>query len=147
MKKYLLICNIRNAIILTILFLVGMLFYSEKMNMPLFAQSMIIILIFTLFVSKAILNTKYWKYSYDNEKITYTRGFYAVTKTVIPLMRIQQIVTINNPLLNRYNLVKLSVITTTATHSLLPIPKNESEEIIKFITAYLQRKSGTCDEK
>ena len=146
MKRYLLICNTINACILTIVFLIGMHFYGGQLNNLTFNLA-IIILIFILFILKMILNIKHWKYTFDDEKITYVKGFYSITKTIIPLMRIEQIVTINNPLLNRYSLIKLNIITTTNTHTLLPITKSESDKIINFITEYLQRKSGDYNEK
>lgn len=145
MKKYLFICNILKACISSILFLVAMQFYGGRLNCLVFNLS-IIIFIFILFILKVMLNIRYWEYAFDDEKIIYVKGFYSITKTIIPLMRIQQVVTINNPLLNKYSLVKLSIITTTKTHTLLPIAKCESDEIINYITKYLQKNSGFTNE-
>ena len=146
MKKYILISNLWNAIILTILFILGMHFYGEHLNTFVFNLS-IIIIILLYFIIKVILNIKYWSYDLDKEKLTYIKGFYSINKTIIPLVKIEQITNITNPLLNKYSLVKINIVTTTNTHTLLPIPKDEADKLINFITAYIKYRAGDEDEK
>ena len=137
MKSYLIMREIFGSIILSIFLGVGFYFAKDKMNLE---NYMLILVIATIFVTStfsALLNFKNWQYSYDDENIIYREGFITIKTTIIPVVRVQQIVTISNPILEKKGLVILNIITTTATHELLPILKEEGEKTTNFITSAL----------
>ncbi len=93
-----------------------------------------------LIVSELIFGTlevRYWKYSWDDEKIQYQKGFLIVKQVLIPMVRVQQVTTVTNPLLKSWNLVEIHIITTTDTHTLLPIELEDGENFKNALTQKL----------
>lgn len=147
MKTYLILKNILNAFIMNIVLVVGLYFLREKFVVTPLLLLAIVIGLFILYILKAIYNEKFWSYTYDEEKIWYRKGFFTVTEVTIPMIRVQQIVTINNPILRKMNLVIVSIVTTTNSHKLLPISIVEKDEINSFITEVLKKTEETNDDE
>jgi len=147
MLRYLLIKNTSTAIMLSIILLVSYQFILDKIQLTNLHILMLIIGIFVFMWIKAICNTKYWGYSYNQERIMYTKGFFKVVTVIIPIRRVQQITTISNPILDRMGLVIISIVTTTVVHTLLPVKTREAGEIAEFIITFLGKESdGTMNE-
>lgn len=96
------------------------------------------------------LEVKHWHYEWNEEKIRYQKGYLVIKQVLIPMLRVQQITTVTNPLLKSWGLVEIQIITTTETHTLLPIDKNEAEEFKNILTSKLvllqNLEAGEVDE-
>ena len=83
---------------------------------------------------KPFIEIKIFKYSVDDKKVEYTNGVIIKSLTTIPIKRIQQITTETNPLLNKFELVKVNIVTTTGSHNLRRVSIDEGNQIVQTIT-------------
>ena len=102
-----------------------------------------LILLYSLFncLIEPFLSIKVWHYQITDTTLEYTKGVFSVSKTIIPISRLQQVTIIRGPILNLFGLVKVEVLTTSKTHQLEHIPLLEGEMIAQRISQILHEKS------
>lgn len=125
----------KNLVIGTMLIIIGLItcyIQRDKLELPVAVYISVIGIILSFSILKALYNVKRWRYSYNKEVITYTKGFFKIKTVVIPIRRIQQVETVRNIVLQKLGLITVGVTTTTKTHMLLPIPKEEAEQLVDF---------------
>ncbi|MCQ2969610.1 MAG: PH domain-containing protein [Clostridium sp.] len=103
----------------------------------------IFLILYYLFVSFVVpfIEVRTWSYNISDKSVEYTKGMVLISKTVIPMSRIQQVTLINGPILNSFGLVKVEISTTINTHELKNISVIEGEKIVNEISQILYEKS------
>ncbi len=139
MQKYLLIKNIINASVSSVILILLFYLFDVGNNINVFYLVFTIIFTFISLIAKSIFNSKEWEYNFDKDKIVYQTGFIKRVRVTIPMMRVQQVTTITNPILDKMDLVVVYIITTNDKHKMLPIHTDESKEFISFVTNTLSK--------
>ena len=96
--------------------------------------------LFKIFI-EPFIQIKTRTYKITNKAVEYTHGVVSISKTIIPITRIQQVTITNGPILNAFGLVEVDILTTTTTHKLKNITITQGNEIVKQLTDILYDKS------
>ncbi|MDK2562154.1 PH domain-containing protein [Romboutsia sedimentorum] len=99
----------------------------------------LLLFIFALFESfiEPFIDIKTYKYEICDKKIQYTQGIFFIKTVMLPINRIQHVTMTKNPLLNKLDLVKIEIATTTGSHYLRNISVDEGVYIVDKITDML----------
>ena len=95
---------------------------------------------FKIFI-EPFIQIKTRTYKITNKAVEYTHGVVSISKTIIPITRIQQVTITNGPILNAFGLIEVDILTTTTTHKLKNITITQGDKIVKEITDILYDKS------
>ncbi|MBQ8997846.1 MAG: PH domain-containing protein [Clostridium sp.] len=96
--------------------------------------------LFKIFI-EPFIQIKTRSYNITSKAVEYTYGTLSISKTIIPINRVQQVTITNGPILNAFGLVEVDILTTTTTHKLKNITVTQGDAIVKEITDILYDKS------
>ena len=143
--KYNIVSNIINSIIFITIITLLLLVFKKKIvdYIQIIKIGYIFIVINCLFsiLIEPFIEIKTRTYKITNKAVEYTQGIFLVSKTVVPVIRIQQVTLTKGPILNIFGLVEVDILTTTSTHKLKHITLNQGEQIVKEITDLIYDKS------
>lgn len=91
-------------------------------------SSVLIVLIFiiqTWFIPK--IRYRRFKYEILDEEIYIQRGIIIVTRTLVPMTRIQHVDTTQGPVLKRYKLMTVTISTAATTHEIPALSEGEAD--------------------
>ncbi|WP_077216078.1 PH domain-containing protein [Bacillus kwashiorkori] len=80
------------------------------------------------------LRWKRWRYEVRDQEIELQYGLFVVTKTLIPMIRVQHVDTSQGPLLKKYKLASISISTAATVHEIPALEEEEAEELRHFIS-------------
>jgi hypothetical protein len=113
---------------------VGALTYvAYRFEWPWFISAIAISL--TLFEASVhiliIPNIRYKRFRYEilDEEIYIQRGLLIVTRTLVPMTRIQHVDTKQGPILKKYNLMTVTISTAATTHEIPALPSEEADRL------------------
>ncbi|OLS34240.1 PH domain-containing protein [Bacillus sp. MRMR6] len=81
------------------------------------------------------LRWKRWRYEVKEEEIELQRGIFIKTRTLIPMIRVQHVDTVQGPLLRKYLLASVIVNTAATSHEIPALEESEAEELRHFISS------------
>lgn len=87
----------------------------------------IAILIFVFFIPK--LRYRRWRYEIYEQEIYIQHGILIMTRTIIPMIRVQHVDTKQGPILKMYKLATVSISTAATTHEIPALYEKDASEL------------------
>ncbi len=148
-KKSWFIARLITTIIVTISLLGTIYFGKEVLEFKWISDfSVYLYSIVGIIVALLLLNTliypsieyAQWKYMITNDKVDIVEGIFSTKRTIIPIIRIQQI-TIEEGIINkRFNLVNVRIHTAGGGHVIPNIEKQKAEQICEYLKEKIKKK-------
>ncbi|GIN73612.1 UPF0699 transmembrane protein YdbS [Bacillus sp. J14TS2] len=90
-----------------------------------------------LFVVLTILNVftiptirwRRWRYEVREQEIELQHGIFIITRTLVPMVRVQHVDTTQGPLLRKYRLATIQISTAATQHEIPAVDLQEAEEM------------------
>lgn len=76
-----------------------------------------------------------WRYEVREQEIELQHGLFIVTRTLVPMVRVQHVDTEQGPILRRYDLAEISISTAATTHVIPALITSEADELRGMISA------------
>lgn len=70
-----------------------------------------------------------WRYEVREQEIEIQSGLFVVERTLVPMIRVQHVDTIQGPILKRYNLSEMSISTAATTHVIPALVMEEADDL------------------
>ncbi|KGM46162.1 PH domain-containing protein [Neobacillus niacini] len=80
------------------------------------------------------LRWKRWRYEVREEEIELQEGIFIVKRTLIPMVRVQHVDTVQGPILRNYQLASVIINTAATAHEIPALEESEAEELRRFIS-------------
>lgn len=80
------------------------------------------------------LKWKRWRYDVRDEEIELQEGIFIVKRTLIPMVRVQHVDTVQGPILRRYQLASVIINTAATSHEIPALEESEAESLRHFIS-------------
>lgn len=88
----------------------------------------ILTVIFTVFLFPK-LRWKRWRYEVREQEIELQHGMFIITRTLVPMVRVQHVDTKQGPILRKYNLASVTISTAATVHEIPALDIEEAEEM------------------
>lgn len=72
---------------------------------------------------------KRWRYEVRDEEIELDEGIFIRTRTLVPMIRVQHVDTVQGPILRKYKLASVVVHTAATAHEIPALEETEAEEL------------------
>ena len=97
-----------------------------------------VFLIYTILEGTVIpwIRWKRWRYNVDQNEIDLRRGLFVVTRTLIPVRRVQHVDTRQGPIYRQFDLASVTVTTAGDTHEIPALSEPVAEELRNKISEY-----------
>ncbi|RWZ55312.1 hypothetical protein EQV77_11755 [Halobacillus fulvus] len=76
-----------------------------------------------------------WRYEVTEKDIDLQYGIFFITRTLVPMVRVQHVDTEQGPLLRKYRLSTISISTAATVHKIPALDEYEAEELRQSISA------------
>ncbi|WP_432353182.1 PH domain-containing protein [Sporosarcina sp. A2] len=76
-----------------------------------------------------------WRYEVRESEIELQHGIFIVTRTLIPMVRVQHVDTAQGPILKKYDLSAISISSAATVHSIPALAVEEADELRNRISA------------
>lgn len=80
------------------------------------------------------LRWKSWRYEVREEEIELQEGIFIICRTLVPMVRVQHVDTVQGPILRKYKLASVVVHTAATAHEIPALEEREAEELRFFIS-------------
>jgi uncharacterized protein len=80
------------------------------------------------------LRWRRFRYDVREEEIELQEGIFIVKRTLIPMIRVQHVDTVQGPVLRRYQLASVIINTAATSHEIPALEESEAEELRRFIS-------------
>lgn len=80
------------------------------------------------------LRWRWWRYDVRQDEIELQHGFFIKARTLVPMIRVQHVDTVQGPILRRYKLASVIVHTAATAHEIPALEENEAETLRMFIS-------------
>jgi uncharacterized protein len=80
------------------------------------------------------LKWKRWRYEVREEEIELQEGVFIRSRTLVPMVRVQHVDTVQGPILRKYNLASVIVHTAATAHQIPALEESEAEELRFYIS-------------
>ncbi|WP_110926389.1 PH domain-containing protein [Bacillus massiliglaciei] len=80
------------------------------------------------------LRWKRWRYEVRETEIDIQRGIFIVTRTLIPMIRVQHVETAQGPLLRKHDLATIQISTAADVHEIPSLNLSEADELRQYIS-------------
>lgn len=70
-----------------------------------------------------------WRYEIFEQEIYIQRGIFIMTRTIIPMIRVQHVDTEQGPILKKYSLATVSISTAATTHLIPALKEEDASEL------------------
>ncbi|ANU26425.1 PH domain-containing protein [Planococcus versutus] len=70
-----------------------------------------------------------WRYEVRDQEIELQHGLFIVTRTLVPMVRVQHVDTEQGPILRKYDLAEISISTAATTHTIPALVTAEADEL------------------
>lgn len=71
---------------------------------------------------------RHWRYAIDEHEIDLKRGILVITRTLIPIKRVQHVDTRQGPILRHYGLATVTISTAATTHEIPALSEEVADE-------------------
>lgn len=82
------------------------------------------------------LRLRYWRYEVTEEEIDLYRGIFVRTRTVIPMIRVQHVDTVEGPLFRHYELATVNISTAATQHEIPALSREVADELREKIAQF-----------
>jgi uncharacterized protein len=80
------------------------------------------------------LRWRRFRYDVREEEIELQEGIFIVKRTLIPMIRVQHVDTVQGPILRKYQLASVIINTAATSHDIPALAESEAEELRRFIS-------------
>lgn len=77
-----------------------------------------------------------WSYQVDEHEIDLQHGIFIVTRTLVPVKRVQHVDTRQGPILRSYNLADVTISTAATTHRIPALDEEVADEVRDRISKF-----------
>ncbi|WP_201716592.1 PH domain-containing protein [Rossellomorea arthrocnemi] len=77
---------------------------------------------------------KRWRYEVREQEIELQRGIFIVKRTLVPMVRVQHVDTVQGPILKRYGLSTITISTAATVHEIPALEMDEADELRNSIS-------------
>ncbi|PFA68645.1 hypothetical protein CN378_06360 [Bacillus sp. AFS015802] len=77
---------------------------------------------------------KRWRYEVREQEIELQRGIFIVKRTLVPMVRVQHVDTVQGPILKRYGLSTITISTAATVHEIPALNMEEADELRNSIS-------------
>ncbi|MBA2174664.1 PH domain-containing protein [Halobacillus locisalis] len=98
------------------------------------AAILVLELIFSVWLLPS-LKWKRWRYEVTEQDVELQHGILLITKTLVPMVRVQHVDTEQGPLLRKFRLATISISTAATVHKIPALDEQEAEELRQSISA------------
>jgi uncharacterized protein len=81
-----------------------------------------------------MLRWKRWRYEVREEEMELQEGILIRSRTLVPMVRVQHVDTVQGPILRKYKLASVIVHTAATTHLIPALEETEAEELRSYIS-------------
>jgi uncharacterized protein len=85
------------------------------------------VIISVIFLPK--LRWKRWRYEVREQEIELQHGMFIITRTLVPMVRVQHVDTKQGPILQKYKLASVTISTAATVHEIPALDIEEAEEM------------------
>ncbi|MFK4998583.1 PH domain-containing protein [Bacillus sp. N9] len=102
-----------------------------KWSFLIVAIAAVVAIIGTIFFVKIIpsLRWKWWRYEVREQEIELQYGIFVITRTLVPMVRVQHVDTVQGPLLRKYRLASIEISTAASKYEIPAVDIEEAEEL------------------
>ncbi|WP_152656934.1 PH domain-containing protein [Oceanobacillus sp. CFH 90083] len=75
------------------------------------------------------LRWRRWRYQVYDQEIYIQHGILIVTRTIVPMIRVQHVDTQQGPILKKYKLATLEISTAATTHQIPALPEEDASDL------------------
>ncbi|MBS4206481.1 PH domain-containing protein [Bacillus sp. FJAT-50079] len=131
LKVWRIVGTITSAIIWLLVIGVGVMSFFFEWSFLFVAVAAIVAVIGTIFFVKIIpsLRWKWWRYEVREQEIELQHGIFIITRTLVPMVRVQHVDTVQGPLLRKYRLASIEISTAASRHEIPAVDIEEAEEL------------------
>jgi membrane protein YdbS with pleckstrin-like domain len=116
------------ALITLVLFTIGKLFDWPAFIWMIAAAITLLIIIFFVFVIPGI-RMKRWRYEVFEEEVDIQHGVFVTKRTLIPMVKVQQVDTEQGPFLKRYGLATVALSTAAGRHEIPALSQEVADQL------------------
>jgi uncharacterized protein len=111
----------------------GVIVLSTLFDWPVWimAASIGVLLLFTYMMIFFLptIRWKRWRYEVREQEIELQRGFIFVKRTLVPMVRVQHVDTVQGPILKKYHLSTITISTAATIHEIPALDTDEADEL------------------
>lgn len=114
------------------------LFFLHLFDIPFWISLILIVLgvvfpCYHIFFSP-VLRWKSWRYEVREEEVELEEGIFFKTRTLVPMIRVQHVDTVQGPILRKYKLASVLIHTAATAHEIPALEEDEAEELRGYIS-------------
>ncbi|KRG16207.1 PH domain-containing protein [Lederbergia galactosidilytica] len=122
---------IYSIIILIVVLGAGVAFYF--LEWPLWivyiAAGIVVVLTILNIFTIPTIRWRRWRYEVREQEIELQHGIFIITRTLVPMVRVQHVDTTQGPLLRKYDLATIQISTAATQHEIPAVDLQEAEEM------------------
>ncbi|MDQ0178103.1 membrane protein YdbS with pleckstrin-like domain [Bacillus chungangensis] len=125
------------ALFVWVLIIGGSIFvYMKELSFWLIVVGIFVGLLITLLFTYLIpfIRWKRWRYEVRDQEIELQHGVFFMKKTLVPMIRVQHVDTVQGPILRKYDLATITIATAATVHQIPAVDLNEAEEMRRAIS-------------
>ncbi|MGD6968487.1 PH domain-containing protein [Rossellomorea vietnamensis] len=123
------------VIILAIASVVLTFIFEWKLWIPAAAVGAAIVYTYFFAFLLPVIRWKRWRYEVREQEIELQRGVFFVKRTLVPMVRVQHVDTVQGPLLRKYGLASITVSTAATTHEIPALDMYEADDLRNSISS------------
>ncbi|MCA1057080.1 PH domain-containing protein [Rossellomorea aquimaris] len=93
------------------------------------AIGVLLLFTYTMIFFLPSIRWKRWRYEVREQEIELQRGFIFIKRTLVPMVRVQHVDTVQGPLLKRYRLSTITISTAATVHEIPALDTEEADEL------------------
>ncbi len=131
LKVWRLYGSIQTAVVLLLAIGVGVLTYIFDWPWWIYAIASAVVILFAYFFIYLFPKVRWmrWRYEVRESEIELQHGLFIVTRTLIPMVRVQHVDTAQGPILRKYDLSEITISTAATTHTIPALVSEEADEM------------------
>lgn len=114
------------------------LFLIHIFNGPIWISILISLLVlietYILIFTFPLLKWQRWRYEVREEEIELQEGIFIIKRTLVPMIRVQHVDTVQGPILRKYHLASVIVSTAATAHEIPALEESEAEQLRQSIS-------------
>ncbi|GIN63506.1 UPF0699 transmembrane protein YdbS [Robertmurraya siralis] len=98
------------------------------------AALVLIVFVYLMIFLLPTIRWRRWRYEVREQEIELQQGIFITRRTLVPMIRVQHVDTVQGPLLRKYKLATVTVSTAATVHEIPALELDEAEELRVFIS-------------
>lgn len=103
--------------------------FAGPLYIHLIAWGIVVVALTILVFLFPTIRHRIWRYEVREQEIEIQSGLFVVTRTLIPMVRVQHVDTEHGPILKRYGLSNISISSAATTHTIPFLEMQEADDL------------------